>query len=147
VGLTNRHTGCGNGKWAQACGADKSLVEMTDDMKDFILDLHNKARSVTARGQLVCDGELPPATRMATVQWDDTLADLAEMNAMKCTMHHSDCMNTPEFKQAGQNVGIQSTTGEFPDDKEAAKMIFTPWFEEYKLTSREAIKSNPEYDG
>lgn len=144
-GLPKRHTGCSDGKWAVACGAERSAVKMTDDLKDFILDLHNSARSQTARGKSVSGAGT--ATRMVTMKWDPTLAQLAMINAKKCTMHHSDCLNTPEFKMVGQNVGFQANFDDFLDNKEVAKMVITPWVDEYKQTTLESIKSNPDNNG
>lgn len=35
-----------------------------------------------------------PAVRMATVRWDQSMADLASLNARACTFQHDKCRNT-----------------------------------------------------
>lgn len=143
--LPKHHSGCGSGKWADHCGTERSVVDMTDELKSFILDLHNTARSKIARGKLSCgtDG----STRMATMQWDKTLARLARNNAKKCTMHHSECLNTPEFKFAGQNCGYMCGSDDYMDDKEVVRKVFSMWVGEYKQATSESIVTNPEVVG
>lgn len=144
-GLTKRHSGCGSGKWAETCSDERSVVEMTDNFKSFILDLHNTARSKTARGKMGCG--LGAATRMVTMEWDPTLARLALNNVKKCSMHHSTCVNTPEFKNAGQNVGFQSSSFEFMDNKDVAKLVISQWVDEYQQATTESIRTNPDNNG
>jgi Cysteine-rich secretory protein family len=136
-----QHSGCGEGKWAEGCGSERTLVPMTDEFKEFLLDLHNKARSQAATGKL--GYHFGKATRMATIQWDSTLAKFAQNNAKKCTMHHSDCLNTPEYKKVGQNVGFRSHFNEFLDEKEVATSVMKGWISEYKKATPESIRSTP----
>lgn len=67
------------------------LIEMTDEIKQKILDVHNEYRNKIALGQIP---HFSPAANMATMEWDDTLAKFAEMNVHKCEMTHDECMNT-----------------------------------------------------
>jgi Cysteine-rich secretory protein family len=114
---------------------------MTQDMIDTILDMHNTYRSQVALGRV--DGSFGKAVRMTTIKWDQNLADLAEISAKKCKKQHSQCHNTPEFKQAGQNIAIQSSSTDFMDDTETVKKFLEKWFNEYKLTDDSMIKSAP----
>lgn len=118
---------------------------MTKEFKNFLLDLHNKVRSKAANGKIAKN--LGTATRMATIQWDDNLAMMAQNNAKKCTMHHSECANTPEFKEVGQNVGFEAMWGEYLDDKEVARKVMNAWVSEFHKVTPQIIKSNPDHDG
>lgn len=40
-----------------------------------------------------------PAVRMATVTWDQNMADLASLNARACTFQHDKCRNTGTIVQ------------------------------------------------
>lgn len=142
---TSHHTGCDDGKWAEDCGSERSLVPMTEEFQNYLLDLHNTARSEAARGKL--GYKFGKATRMATVQWDPTLAKFAQNNAKKCSMHHSECLNTPEFKKVGQNVGFQAHFDDYLNDKDVARMVMNAWIAEYKKATPESIHSNPDNDG
>lgn len=45
-----------------------------------------------------------PATRMASVQWSDELAALAEINTQQCEMEHDKCRATGTFLKCSSNV-------------------------------------------
>lgn len=70
---------------------DPVLIEMTDEVKQKLVDGHNEYRNKVALGQIA---HYAPAENMATMEWDDTLAKFAEMNVHKCEMKHDECMNT-----------------------------------------------------
>lgn len=67
------------------------LIEMTDEIKEKILAVHNENRNKIALGEV---DNYEKASNMATMEWDDKLAKFAEMNVRKCEMSHDDCMNT-----------------------------------------------------
>lgn len=74
-----------------------------------ILDQHNSWRHNTAAGSLTgFQGEsLPSATRMAKMQWSDSLAESAALNTKQCAMSHDSCRGSSEFNFAGQNLAIR----------------------------------------
>lgn len=41
-----------------------------------------------------------------TLEWDDELAYLAELNAKTCKIEHDLCRNTANFPYAGQNLAL-----------------------------------------
>lgn len=55
------------------------------------LDTINKYRNQQALGNTP---HYDPAVRMATVTWDQHMADLASLNARACTFEHDKCRNT-----------------------------------------------------
>lgn len=60
-----KHIACKHtGAFDLNCPANKTLIELTDDNKEYILDVHNKFRNTIALGAV--DG-YEPATRMTTM--------------------------------------------------------------------------------
>lgn len=49
------------------------LIDFTDDLKSYTLDVHNNLRNEIASGKLK---GFPAASQMATMVWDDELANL-----------------------------------------------------------------------
>ncbi|KAH8345733.1 hypothetical protein KR067_002423, partial [Drosophila pandora] len=82
------------------------LVNMTEHV-DKIIKLHNERRNRLANGK---ETSLPRAARMATMQWSNELADLAEFNAKMCKAQHDDCHNTQTFPNSGQNIIVFNMT-------------------------------------
>lgn len=60
-----KHIACKHtGAFDLNCPANKTLIELTEDNKEYILDVHNKYRNSIALGAV--DG-YEPATRMTTM--------------------------------------------------------------------------------
>lgn len=60
-----KHIGCKHtGAFDINCPANKTLIELTEDNKEYILDIHNKFRNTIALGAV--DG-YEPAARMTTM--------------------------------------------------------------------------------
>lgn len=64
---------------------------MDDDMKNAIVNIHNKLRNEIALGQIE---NYDQAANMATMEWDDALAANAALNVHQCEMEHDECKNT-----------------------------------------------------
>lgn len=64
---------------------------MNDDMKNALLDYHNKMRNEIALGKV---DNYDEAANMATIEWDDGLAETAVKNVHQCEMKHDDCRGT-----------------------------------------------------
>lgn len=64
---------------------------MDDDMKNAILNIHNKLRNEIALGNVE---HYDQAANMATMEWDDDLAANAALNVHQCEMEHDECRNT-----------------------------------------------------
>lgn len=71
------------------------MVPMTEEMKEAILDAHNKLRNDFATGKMP---PFEPATHMATMEWDEDLAKAAAMNVHQCQMEHDDCGSKTSMK-------------------------------------------------
>lgn len=136
------HVACGNsGNWSPSCAPDKKLIPIDEDLKSKILATHNKWRNTAAQGK---SSSLPglTASKMATIQWDDELAKLAELNIKKCIFAHDQCENTKMYKYVGQNIGISAMPGHFQDPTPTAVDLADSWYsDEIGNVSPSVIKS------
>lgn len=90
------HIGCGSTRdFAPSCASDRAIVPLNESNINSILDLHNQLRSNLALGELTGLDNITfkPAIRMATLKWDNELADLALLNAYQCKMEHDRCVS------------------------------------------------------
>ncbi|CAD7083425.1 unnamed protein product [Hermetia illucens] len=125
--LCKHHIACRNhGSFSSSCHPGRKLINL-DDFKDLIIDKHNAYRNKFAKGAL----KFEPAARMATMQWDDELAKLAELNVKRCKMKHDKCRKTKRFPMAGQNLS-KVWAGGWITAKGAIKSGINLWFKEYK---------------
>ncbi|XP_037818694.1 antigen 5 like allergen Cul n 1-like [Lucilia sericata] len=136
----NKHIACDNdGKFHSTCPDDAEKREMTESLKKLIVEAHNEKRNIVAGGDVK---HLKPACRMATMEWDDELASLAEYNVLQCKMNHDKCHNTEDFKYSGQNLGEMGFRGNANDTANIQKSI-EMWFEEKKDVKQSIIDKYP----
>ncbi|CAD7083423.1 unnamed protein product [Hermetia illucens] len=125
--ICENHIACGNdGSFSPSCDAGRKIINL-DRFKGLIVHKHNKYRNKFAKGAM----KFKPAARMATMQWDDELAELAELNVKRCEMAHDECRNTERFSMSGQNLAWSWTSGSL-SAKKAIKHGIKDWFHEYK---------------
>ncbi|XP_023302468.2 antigen 5 like allergen Cul n 1-like [Lucilia cuprina] len=143
-GKKGSHIACDHdGEFSSSCPDDAEMVEMTSSLQKLIVDEHNKKRNIIAGG----DDDFKPACRMATMEWDDELAKLAEYNVMQCKMNHDDCHNTEDFKYSGQNLGSIGFSDNKNDTEQITKSIKL-WFEEKKDVDQSILDEYPsDYSG
>lgn len=108
-------------------------------MKEIILDLHNEKRNYIAGG---LDRIHTPACRMATMQWDNELAYLAELNVKQCKMAHDKCHNTKAFRYSGQNLALLNYVN-VDDSERMFTMAVSKWFSESENTPMDYIRAYP----
>lgn len=81
-----------------------------------------------------------PAAKMASLQWDDELAFLAEMNIRTCVVEHDDCKNSYRFRNVGQNlVGIDRPRDIPTNIEEVIQRGMSLWYGEYTLITSNDI--------
>ncbi|KAI9589994.1 antigen 5 like allergen Cul n 1-like [Glossina fuscipes] len=135
-----KHIGCNHdGKFAPTCPANHSIINIDDKMKEIILDLHNEKRNYIAGGS---DRIHTPACRMATMQWDNELAYLAELNVKQCKMAHDKCHNTKAFRYSGQNLALLNYVN-IDDSERMFSMAVSKWFSESENTPMDYIRAYP----
>lgn len=135
------HIGCNNpGGFVPACQKAKK-IDVTDEYKKIILDEHNKYRSTVATGGVKW---LPKAKQMVTMSWDDELAQLAQLNANRCTQKHDQCHNTANFRYSGQNLNHIKTFGAGDDIgniPQVIKDLISSWWDERKDVNSRMVDS------
>uniref|UniRef100_A0A182QMS0 SCP domain-containing protein n=1 Tax=Anopheles farauti TaxID=69004 RepID=A0A182QMS0_9DIPT len=133
------HIGCNaTDQFGELCPTQTvELVAMEQPLKDLILKLHNNLRSELASGKM--EG-FAAAERMAVLEWDDELGKLAEHNARTCQYLHDECRSTKRYRNAGQNIGRKSSTGNVTIDLERAITDLTnKWWQEYVETNQTVL--------
>uniref|UniRef100_A0A1A9W0G0 SCP domain-containing protein n=1 Tax=Glossina brevipalpis TaxID=37001 RepID=A0A1A9W0G0_9MUSC len=127
-----------------SCPRDRRLLEITSEIRELILDYHNRQRSWVAAGK---GGTFKMACRMGMMQWDDELALLAEYNVKRCAVKRDACLRTVRFASPGQNIGFSTSANQRPL-KEMVEVIIKKWIQEIEKVKPEYIYSyrdNPEH--
>lgn len=121
------HTMC---KQEPACPVQ--VMGIDDNVKQLILKLHNHYRNFIAGGN---ETNMPPATNMLEMEWDDDLAKLAQAHANQCLFEHDcpACRSLDKFPDVGQNLCLDRTTRRNPQpDWESC---VRRWYDEVTLFS------------
>uniref|UniRef100_A0A1Q3FTQ4 Putative scp-like extracellular protein n=1 Tax=Culex tarsalis TaxID=7177 RepID=A0A1Q3FTQ4_CULTA len=131
--LTGPHIACnGLTTLSPSCGHDAQEIYLDPSLVAIILDEHNRRRSQVATGQqsYAPGAFYSQAARMATLQWDRELANIAAANARRCTFGHDTCRNTYSFPYAGQNIAISTNSRVSNGDQ--IKRWIDSWYAEYR---------------
>ncbi|XP_014093978.2 antigen 5 like allergen Cul n 1 [Bactrocera oleae] len=131
-----QHIACGHdGRFTAACPDDAVMIDLRSYKKE-ILHEHNKRRNFVALGQLP---GYYPASRMATMVWDEELAFLAALNLKMCYVEHDECNNTPRFANVGQNLSGVAYQRQGVTISEVISRSMGLWFGEYPLINSNYI--------
>ena len=76
-------------------------------------------------------------------QWDSELAALAANNARRCVYGHDKCRNTISFPYAGQNIAMNSYSGQTFTVNELITGFVNDWFSEFKDANPSYVASYP----
>ncbi|XP_030372543.1 venom allergen 3-like [Scaptodrosophila lebanonensis] len=139
-----KHIACKhNGELGKACPISTQLINISGHQA-LILHEHNTLRNTLASGKLF---DLPPPERMATMQWSDELAMLAELNVKQCQMVYDPCHNTYQFRNSGQNLAIHNMTmpvdtTRMTDDL-LIKESITKWWDQYENLTAARLEHFP----
>lgn len=125
------HIGCKPNHIPQGNCTNSNIIEITDKLKELIVNRHNEYRSFLASGFL---NGLPPAKQMQEMKWDPTLAYLATLHVQNCQFQHDQCRSTPKNHFAGQNLGAYSSTILDSNLERGIRDMIKHWFEEFKDT-------------
>ncbi|XP_061388375.1 antigen 5 like allergen Cul n 1-like [Musca vetustissima] len=133
------HIACGEKEFDSNCPSNAAFVAIDDKLKAEIVRAHNEKRNLVAGGGV---DHLKPACRMATMEWDDELAEIASYNVLQCKMAHDKCRNTKTFMYAGQNLAWRSYWGATNATK-LFRNSFALWWNEVKDVKMDFIDSYP----
>lgn len=107
-------------------------------LQKYIVNAHNEKRNQVAGGQIANHS---PAVRMATIQWDKELAELAGLNIKTCNYGHDQCRNTKTLRFSGQNLAKNWWYGKNETDKDLILGQIDSWFNEHKDSDMTKINS------
>ncbi|XP_077299105.1 uncharacterized protein LOC143920216 [Arctopsyche grandis] len=109
--ISPNHTMCIYQGLSSRCGQGSYGGYLTETEKKTIVDTHNVLRLRIANGQehQGAPGPQPPASDMQLLEWDDELANIAQMWADQCVFEHDLNRDTVRFN-VGQNI-FQSEGG------------------------------------
>ncbi|XP_031622206.1 antigen 5 like allergen Cul n 1-like isoform X2 [Contarinia nasturtii] len=122
----------------KACPPNAVIIDFTDELKEFVLNTHNSYRNQIALGGIK---GYQKASRMATLVWDDDLAQFAEYNVRTCTFAHDLCRNTGKYRYAGQNLALSQNSKEFDKPKKIIESMTKGWFDEYNDANMDVINN------
>ncbi|KAM7349965.1 venom allergen-1-like [Cochliomyia hominivorax] len=135
-----KHIACGHsGEFDSTCPPDAQMLTITDDLKQVLVNAHNAKRNFIAGGS---DSKHNAACRMATMEWDDELAQVATFNVKQCEMKHDKCRNTDAFKYSGQNLAWMGFFG-LLNVAERLNEVVEMWYSEVKDSKQAYIDSYP----
>ena len=109
------------------------MVNIDNNLQQILLDAHNEKRN------LVAGGGAPrhdAACRMATMQWDNELAQIASLNVRQCRMAHDQCRNTDTFKYSGQNLYMLYYFGMATDHARNMRSAVKSWYDEVQYSNK-----------
>ncbi|XP_064470478.1 CRISP/Allergen/PR-1-like isoform X2 [Ornithodoros turicata] len=112
------------------------VTGIEDEMKQYILKLHNHYRNLMALGH---EQDMPPASDMMEMEWDDDLAELAQAHANQCVFDHDcgDCRRLPQFSSVGQNLCLDRTNSYDPSPN--WESCIKRWYDEVPLFANTSI--------
>lgn len=116
------HIGCNTTQLENKC-VDEKFIEITDELKDTIINLHNYFRNEIATGKIP---PFPKAKRMREMIWDKELGYLASLHVKKCNGMKDGCRSTYDSDGAGQSIGFRFNSKD--SVKIALQKIITEWF-------------------
>ncbi|XP_065915978.1 peptidase inhibitor 16-like isoform X3 [Dysidea avara] len=102
------------------CSNALSVSQLTDEDKQLLLDLHNRARSMVD----------PIATNMWKMEWNDELAGVAQAYSTKCSVQPNPdrASQAPSFSTVGENSGVS-----MPPSSESFGQVVGLWFDGRRL--------------
>jgi len=139
--ITPKHTMCQYKGAGPACNGQPLARGVSKQEIQQILEVHNRYRSLIARGdeRRGKPGPQPPAADMKQMIWDEELSIIAQRHADQCKFAHdcSECRKTKRFG-VGQNLYIYKQTLS-PPENDWDKAV-TDWYEEVTLFSNKHVE-------
>ncbi|XP_061388298.1 antigen 5 like allergen Cul n 1-like [Musca vetustissima] len=137
------HIACGhNGDFSSKCPKDAALINFSTPLISTIVNGFNAKRNFIAGGG---HHNHKPACRMATMQWDRELANLAELNVRQCEMKKDACHNTKAYSNSGQNLAWMTYQKiKKPNYEKLIENSLQMWYDEVNQCKMEFIKKYPQ---
>ncbi|KAK0180708.1 hypothetical protein PV327_003065 [Microctonus hyperodae] len=108
------------------------IVELNDDDKEHILQLHNDLRTKVANGDESQGSNGPqPAGEIGPLEWDDELAEIAQHWMNQCINDHDKCRNI-NGKWVGQNLNMMGSSENSESTQDILTELVNSWYAEVK---------------
>ncbi|XP_028130843.2 venom allergen 5-like [Diabrotica virgifera virgifera] len=137
------HTLCERQKYD--CGAGPACknfqaMYMTNEDRQFIIDLHNQLRNRVALGHETI-GPQPSATNMQAMSYNTDLEYIAQCHTNECVYHHDTCRSTSQWDWVGQSIMQEQFIGQTITIREMINSTIHGWYDEVKIYPPEWAKS------
>ncbi|XP_075156420.1 venom allergen-1-like [Haematobia irritans] len=124
-------------RFSEQCLPNVEFVEMTPELRNYLLDLHNERRNIIAGGM---EKGFDPAVRMATMSWNYEFEYLSKLNLLQCVTKHDKCRRTPDYPYVGQNLAsVRWTNYNFTLDY-VLEMLVDYWYRENQYITKYDVK-------
>ncbi|XP_019772948.1 venom allergen 5 2 isoform X2 [Dendroctonus ponderosae] len=117
------------------CGPDFAVLELSNDDRQYIMDIHNYLRNKVAIGHEK-RGFQPRAANMLVMNYNRELEFLAQCWANACNgnpLVHDRCRRTAQYVHVGQNLGYINSTDPKINKIKAIKDLILLWYDEVAL--------------
>lgn len=117
---------------APNCGPNFTVVDFSDDDRQYILDIHNYLRNKVALGYEKRNSQ-PRASNMRTMKYNHELEFIAQCWANSCNgnpLVHDKCRRTVKYDHVGQNLGYVYSTNPKINKVKLIKDLTVLWYEE-----------------
>jgi len=126
---------CGPGP---KCGPGFRQIEMTDELRQYALDIHNELRNKVASGNEV-RSQQPSAKKMMILKYSKELEFIAQCWANTCNgkpLVHDVCRGSKTYEHVGQNLGFINSSKPIVNFKKPIKELINYWYDEVKTFDR-----------
>ncbi|CAH1107671.1 unnamed protein product [Psylliodes chrysocephalus] len=130
---------------APACGANFKAISLTNEDKQFILNVHNELRKRVATGKETIRNQ-PSSSNMKALNYNSELGSIAQCCTNTCTFNHDKCRRTASYSWVGQNLGLKSYSGTSGDYKIVMNSTIRAWYAEVKDFDPSWVSSFRSYD-
>ncbi|XP_060530424.1 venom allergen 5 2-like [Cylas formicarius] len=123
---------CGAGS---KCGLQFAVIDLDDDDRQYILDIHNYFRNKVALG-FEKRGRQPSASNMNIMKYNKELEFISQCWANTCNgnpLIHDRCRRTSDFEHVGQNLGFISSSNPKINKIRAMKELIILWYDEVAI--------------
>ncbi|KAL1506271.1 hypothetical protein ABEB36_005663 [Hypothenemus hampei] len=117
------------------CGPDFTILNLTDDDRQYILDIHNYLRNKVAIGH-EDRGNQPRASNMQSMKYNKELEFNAQCWANACNgnpLVHDRCRRTAKYRHVGQNLAYLNSTNPKINKIKAIKDLLLLWYDEVTI--------------
>ncbi|XP_066581726.1 venom allergen 3-like [Prorops nasuta] len=138
-GTNAKHTMCLYASTGYGRNCKKIIRKgLTPEEMKILVHKHNDLRAFVASGREKqgAPGPQPAAVHMPNLEWDDELANVAQVWANQCNYGHDECKDVQRF-QVGQNIyEMTSDYREKPD----LNWFLNDWYDEVKFLKNSEVK-------